>query len=292
MKLQEYIRLIRPYQWLKNLFVFLPLFFSGNMTNWSMLLATIYAAMSFAFISSSIYCLNDIIDVETDKQHPEKRNRPIAKGSVSLQEAYTLMILMCLLAYGVLFLLGLNGKSILVISIYFVLNILYCVNLKQIPLVDIFIVSSGFVLRIILGGLVCNIELSQWIILMTFLLSLFLAISKRLDDIRIYNEKKILIRKNISHYNVEYIQLTLSIIASVTIVCYIMYTVDVDVVSRIDNHYLYLSSLLVILGVLRFLQIAIVEKQCCSPTKILMKDKFIQICIVTWGVFFLVLLYW
>ncbi|MBP3553467.1 MAG: decaprenyl-phosphate phosphoribosyltransferase [Bacteroidaceae bacterium] len=292
MKLQEYIRLIRPHQWLKNLFVFLPLFFSGNMTNWSMLLATIYAAMSFAFISSSIYCLNDIIDVETDKQHPEKRNRPIAKGSVSLQEAYTLMILMCLLAYGVLFLLGLNGKSILVISIYFVLNILYCVNLKQIPLVDIFIVSSGFVLRIILGGLVCNIELSQWIILMTFLLSLFLAISKRLDDIRIYNEKKILIRKNISHYNVEYIQLTLSIIASVTIVCYIMYTVDVDVVSRIDNHYLYLSSLLVILGVLRFLQIAIVEKQCCSPTKILMKDKFIQICIVTWGVFFLVLLYW
>lgn len=292
MKLQEYIRLIRPHQWLKNLFVFLPLFFSGNMTNWSMLLATIYAAMSFAFISSSIYCLNDIIDVETDKQHPEKRNRPIAKGSVSLQEAYTLMILMCLLAYGVLFLLGLNGKSILVISIYFVLNILYCVNLKQIPLADIFIVSSGFVLRIILGGLVCNIELSQWIILMTFLLSLFLAISKRLDDIRIYNEKKILIRKNISHYNVEYIQLTLSIIASVTIVCYIMYTVDVDVVSRIDNHYLYLSSLLVILGVLRFLQIAIVEKQCCSPTKILMKDKFIQICIVTWGVFFLVLLYW
>ena len=292
MKLQEYIRLIRPHQWLKNLFVFLPLFFSGNMTNWSMLLATIYAAMSFAFISSSIYCLNDIIDVETDKQHPEKRNRPIAKGSVSLQEAYTLMILMCLLAYGVLFLLGLNGKSILVISIYFVLNILYCVNLKQIPLVDIFIVSSGFVLRIILGGLVCNIELSQWIILMTFLLSLFLAISKRLDDIRIYNEKKILIRKNISHYNVEYIQLTLSIIASVTIVCYIMYTVDVDVVSRIDNHYLYLSSLLVILGVLRFLQIAIVEKQCCSPTKILMKDKFIQICIGTWGVFFLVLLYW
>lgn len=292
MKLQEYIRLIRPHQWLKNLFVFLPLFFSGNMTIWSMLLATIYAAMSFAFISSSIYCLNDIIDVEIDKQHPEKRNRPIAKGSVSLQEAYTLMILMCLLAYGVLFLLGLNGKSILVISIYFVLNILYCVNLKQIPLVDIFIVSSGFVLRIILGGLVCNIELSQWIILMTFLLSLFLAISKRLDDIRIYNEKKILIRKNISHYNVEYIQLTLSIIASVTIVCYIMYTVDVDVVSRIDNHYLYLSSLLVILGVLRFLQIAIVEKQCCSPTKILMKDKFIQICIVTWGVFFLVLLYW
>lgn len=292
MKLQEYIRLIRPHQWLKNLFVFLPLFFSGNMTNWGMLLPTIYAAMSFAFISSSIYCLNDIIDVETDKQHPEKRNRPIAKGSVSLQEAYTLMILMCLLAYGVLFLLGLNGKSILVISIYFVLNILYCVNLKQIPLVDIFIVSSGFVLRIILGGLVCNIELSQWIILMTFLLSLFLAISKRLDDIRIYNEKKILIRKNISHYNVEYIQLTLSIIASVTIVCYIMYTVDVDVVSRIDNHYLYLSSLLVILGVLRFLQIAIVEKQCCSPTKILMKDKFIQICIVTWGIFFLVLLYW
>ena len=292
MKLQEYIRLIRPHQWLKNLFVFLPLFFSGNMSNWNMLLSTIYAAMSFAFISSSIYCLNDIIDVETDKQHPEKRNRPIAKGSVSLQEAYTLMILMCLLAYGVLFLLGLNGKSILVISIYFVLNILYCVNLKQIPLVDIFIVSSGFVLRIILGGLVCNIELSQWIILMTFLLSLFLAISKRLDDIRIYNEKKILIRKNISHYNVEYIQLTLSIIASVTIVCYIMYTVDVDVVSRIDNHYLYLSSLLVILGVLRFLQIAIVEKQCCSPTKILMKDKFIQICIVTWGVFFLVLLYW
>ena len=144
MRLKEYIRLIRPHQWLKNLFVFLPLFFSGGIANVDLLIRTVYAAISISLISSCIYCLNDVIDVKADRLHPLKRNRPIAKGTVSLREAYTLMIVMGVLSFSLMSVFKLNVEALLLISIYLVLNVLYCIRLKQIPLVDVFIISSGF----------------------------------------------------------------------------------------------------------------------------------------------------
>ena len=180
---------------------------------------------------------------------------------------------------------------LIIAVIYYILNILYCLRLKHIPLIDIFIVSSGFVLRILAGGYSSNIELSNWIVLMTFLISLFLALAKRLDDTIYYKEKKIKLRKNISRYNAEFIQLSLAIIASVTIVCYIMYTVDQNVIERISNNYLYTTSIFVMLGILRFLQLTIVDMKSSSPTKILIKDRFIQLCIFFWMALFTIILY-
>ena len=225
-----------------------------------------------------------------DRLHPEKKNRPIAKGTISISAAYTTMCV--LLAISLTTLIFARLYAVLIIAvIYYILNILYCLRLKHIPLIDIFIVSSGFVLRILAGGYSSNIELSNWIVLMTFLISLFLALAKRLDDTIYYKEKKIKLRKNISRYNAEFIQLSLAIIASVTIVCYIMYTVDQNVIERISNNYLYTTSIFVMLGILRFLQLTIVDMKSSSPTKILIKDRFIQLCIFFWMALFTIILY-
>lgn len=286
----EILKLLRPHQWLKNFFVFLPIFFGNQILNKESLLLTTLTFFAFSILSSSIYCLNDIMDVEMDRLHPEKKNRPIAKGTISISAAYTTMCV--LLAISLTTLIFAKLYAVLIIAvIYYILNILYCLRLKHIPLIDIFIVSSGFVLRILAGGYSSNIELSNWIVLMTFLISLFLALAKRLDDTIYYKEKKIKLRKNISRYNAEFIQLSLAIIASVTIVCYIMYTVDQNVIERISNNYLYTTSIFVMLGILRFLQLTIVDMKSSSPTKILIKDRFIQLCIFFWMALFTIILY-
>lgn len=286
----EILKLLRAHQWLKNFFVFLPIFFGNQILNKESLLLTTLTFFAFSILSSSIYCLNDIMDVEMDRLHPEKKNRPIAKGTISISAAYTTMCV--LLAISLTTLIFARLYAVLIIAvIYYILNILYCLRLKHIPLIDIFIVSSGFVLRILAGGYSSNIELSNWIVLMTFLISLFLALAKRLDDTIYYKEKKIKLRKNISRYNAEFIQLSLAIIASVTIVCYIMYTVDQNVIERISNNYLYTTSIFVMLGILRFLQLTIVDMKSSSPTKILIKDRFIQLCIFFWMALFTIILY-
>ena len=286
----EILKLLRLHQWLKNFFVFLPIFFGTQILNKESFLLTVLTFFAFSILSSSVYCLNDIMDVEMDRLHPEKRNRPIAKGTISIPVAYTTMCV--LLATSLTTLICARLYAVLIISvIYYILNILYCLKLKHFPLIDIFIVSMGFVLRILAGGYSSNIKLSNWIVLMTFLISLFLALAKRLDDTRYYKEKNIKLRKNISRYNTEFIQLSLAIIASVTIVCYIMYTVDQNVIERISNNYLYTTSIFVMLGILRFLQLTVVDMKSSSPTKIMIRDRFIQLCILCWIIQFSIILY-
>ena len=284
------IKLLRPHQWLKNVFLFLPIFFGNQIMDFQRLLPTFIAFVAYSFLSSSVYCLNDIQDCELDKLHPEKRKRPLAAGKVSIREAYIIMILLFLISSAILLYAELYGVLYIAL-IYYVINILYCVKLKNVALIDIFIVSSGFVLRLFAGGVASGIELSKWIILMTFLLSLFLAFSKRLDDSRIYVKKLVKMRRNISSYTPEFIQLSLAIICAITIVCYIMYTVDDAVIKRVSNDNLYMTSVFVLLGMLRFLQLAVVELKSSSPTKILIKDHFIQMCIILWVFVFIVILY-
>lgn len=284
------IKLLRPHQWLKNVFLFLPVFFGNQIMDFQRLLPTFVAFVAFCFLSSSIYCFNDIQDCELDRLHPEKRKRPVASGKVSIRTAYIVMILFYFISSAILLYAGFY-EVFYIALIYYVVNILYCVKLKNVALVDIFIVSSGFVLRLFAGGVASGIELSKWIILMTFLLSLFLAFSKRLDDSRIYVKKLVKMRRNISSYTPEFIQLSLAIICAITIVCYIMYTVDDSVIERVSSDNLYMTSVFVLLGMLRFLQLAVVEMKSCSPTKILIKDHFIQMCITLWIFVFIMILY-
>lgn len=186
------IQIMRPQQWAKNLFIFTPLFFNKQLNSYDLFLSCIMVVVSFSLASSSIYCFNDILDVEFDKQHPKKCKRPIASGHISISKGYLLMASLIILSITniLLFVKTNTLEALAVILFYYILNILYCLKLKQLAIVDVFIIASGFVLRVLVGGISTNIVLSHWLILMTFLLALFLSFAKRRDDVLLYEEKK------------------------------------------------------------------------------------------------------
>lgn len=284
--------LLRPQQWMKNGFVFLPLFFSGNLCNTSMLLQALVAFFAYSLAASSIYCFNDIYDREADRLHPKKRLRPVASGAVSVAKAYVLMLFTLLLSLLVAF-FGLTAwrEACFIIGFYYVMNLAYCIRLKQIALVDVVIIAVGFVLRVVLGGAVTGIALSHWIVVMTFLLALFLAFAKRRDDVVLYENTGVLPRRNVNRYNLQFMNQTIAVIASITLVAYMMYTVSDEVMERLGSHRIYITAIFVLMGILRYMQLTIVDVKSGSPTKVLMHDRFVQACIVGWGISFLVLIY-
>ena len=288
------LKLIRPHQWLKNVFVMIPMFFGGSLLDPSDIRASVVTFFAFSFIASSVYCFNDIIDVEADRRHPVKCKRPIASGAISVRSAWALMALMFLLSVGTVCLLDTYSHVInvgLVILIYYILNILYCSKLKQYAIVDVCIIAFGFVLRVLAGGFATDIALSKWLVLMTFLLTLFLSFAKRRDDVLRMNETGEPPRKNTIRYNLTFINQAITITASVTLVCYIMYTVSPEVVNRFHSDLLYLPSVFVLLGLLRYIQITVVDKRSGDPTKMMLRDRFTQCVVLLWALTFLVLIY-
>ena len=288
------LKLIRPHQWLKNVFVMIPMFFGGSLLDPSDIRASVVTFFAFSFIASSVYCFNDIIDVEADRRHPVKCKRPIASGAISVRSAWALMALMFLLSVGTVCLLDTYSHVInvgLVILIYYILNILYCSKLKQYAIVDVCIIAFGFVLRVLAGGFATDIALSKWLVMMTFLLTLFLSFAKRRDDVLRMNETGEPPRKNTIRYNLTFINQAITITASVTLVCYIMYTVSPEVVNRFHSDLLYLTSVFVLLGLLRYIQITVVDKRSGDPTKMMLRDRFTQCVVLLWALTFLVLIY-
>lgn len=287
------LKLIRPYQWIKNSFVFLPMFFSGGMLDSYYWIQSIWAYFAFSLIASAVYCINDIMDAESDRKHPLKCRRPIASYAISAKLAVLVTVVLLTLCY-IIVLIRFKQSLLLslgIITLYFVLNIAYSLKFKLYAIIDVFIISIGFVLRLALGGAVCNIWLSPWIVCLTFLLALFLAFGKRRDDVLIHEKSGIVTRNNILRYNLEFLNQTLGILASITMVCYIIYSVSPDVELRLKSKYIYVTSVFVLAGILRYLQIIIVEKKSCSPTKVLIKDRFIQLCILLWISVFSIILY-
>lgn len=287
------ISLIRPHQWVKNTFVLMPLFFGGQILNIWCWKQALLALLAFSFMASAIYCLNDLRDIEADRCHPKKCKRPLASGKLKPLHAITLMIGLLTLSLVISFLLldcAANRVSLLLLF-YLFLNIAYCYKFKQYAIIDVFIVSFGFVLRLVAGGMACDIWLSPWIILMTFLLALFLAFAKRRDDVVLYEQDKIVARKNVVRYNLPFLNQTLGIIGSITIVCYIMYSVSPEVMVRFNNGHVYVTSIFVLAAILRYLQVAIVDLKSGSPTKVLLRDKFIWLCLLLWIVTFTIILY-
>ena len=286
------LNLIRPWQWTKNLFNFLPLFFGGALLHVDALFACVITFFSYSCLASSIYCYNDIYDVEADKQHSIKCARPIASGTISVQKAYVLMFVMLALGLSLLWFLPFNTyKTMAVLLFYYAMNIAYCTKLKNFAIIDVCVVAFGFVLRILAGGVSTGITLSKWIVLMTFLLTLFLSFAKRRDDVIRMNETGKAPRKNTNRYNITFINQAITITAAITLVCYIMYTVSPEVVNRFHSDYLYLTSIFVLVGLLRYIQLAIVDEKTGDPTKILLKDRFTQAVVVGWIIVFGIIIY-
>lgn len=283
--MKNIIKLLRPHQYIKNLFVFAPLFFSFNFVL-DDVINTFIVFILFSLIASSIYVLNDYMDIEEDKQHPKKKFRPLASGKVSKNSAKILFLLLSVISLISAYFL--NTNLFLVLIIYFILNVAYSLKLKHITIVDIFIIATGFVLRLFAGASVIENQLSMWIIIMTFLLALFLAVAKRRDDVVLASQGKET-RKNIDGYNLEFVNAVMVFMSGVIVVAYILYTVSEEVIRRLNSEYLYLTSFFVILGIMRYMQITFVEQNSGSPTKLILKDRFLQITIFLWLVSFFVI---
>lgn len=288
-KVKSAVKLIRPHQYTKNLFIFLPLFFVGNITDVSILINGIIGFLAFSASASAIYILNDYLDVEDDRKHPEKKDRPLAAGLISKNEAFTLIGV--LITIGITIMLTQSWKALIALLLYVILNIFYCFILKHIAIVDITIIAIGFILRLFVGSFVTGVPLTKWIVIMTFLLALFIALAKRRNDITHFLNTGEKMRKVIDGYNLKFIDGSMMIMASVVIVAYLQYTTSPEVIERFNSQYLYLTSFFVIIGVMRYMQISFVEDNSGSPTKILLKDKFTIINILGWLASFVYLIY-
>ena len=290
--MKKTLLLIRPQQWIKNGFVLIPMFFGGRLLNADDAIASVVTFFAFSFAASAIYCFNDIVDVDADHRHPVKCHRPIASGAVSVPTAYALMAVLALLSALLLFFLPQRaGETAGIVAFYFLLNMAYCLWLKRHAIIDVCTVAFGFVLRILAGGMACDVAVSNWLVLMTFLLALFLSFAKRRDDVLRMNETGEPPRRNTIRYNITFVNQAITITGTVTLVCYIMYTVSPEVVSRFHAPYLYLTSIFVLVGLLRYMQLTVVDEVSGDPTKILLRDRFTQAIVVAWIMAFLLIIY-
>lgn len=287
--MKNYIKLLRPKDWAKNLFLYVPVFFGGLAFNAGILLKILEGFACFCLVASSIYIINDYRDIEEDKLHPVKSKRALASGAVNKHIALVKSIV--LLIVGLTWAFFIRDKFFFVLSIYFVLNLAYSLGLKKIAILDILIIAIGFVLRVKAGAVIARIGLSEWLTIMIFLLALFLAIAKRRDDVLIKLESGNEMRHAVKGYNLEFINVALSLICAVIIVAYFMYTMSDEVMMRLGTYRLYYTCLFVVAGILRYLQVIFVKRDSESPVKILYKDRFIQATILFWMISFYMILY-
>jgi len=287
--MKDIIKLMRPQHYIKNLFIFMPLFFAGQFTQSILLVNAAYAFLAFSLVASAIYILNDYQDIEEDKAHPKKKYRPLASGVISKNTALIVMIV--LFVVGVSLMALLSVKAFWILTSYIVLNIAYSFHLKHIAILDIIIIAIGFVLRIFVGSVVTTTSLSMWIVIMTFLLTLFLALAKRRDDVLLFMGTGKKPRKVIDGCNLQFIDAGMMIMASVVIVVYVLYTTSAAVLQRLHNEYLYMTALFVIMGIMRYLQISFVDENSGSPTHIILTDRFIQLTILAWLASFVWIIY-
>jgi 4-hydroxybenzoate polyprenyltransferase len=245
--------------------------------------------LCFSLLASSVYVFNDIIDAPADRLHKEKKNRPIAARNITPGKAY---LLAAVLAIGSI--IGAVFIDILFLAacaFYLVQNLFYTTWLKKLPLIDITIISFGFLIRLFAGGVIAEVPISNWMYIMAFLLAMLLALGKRRDDLLILKNEGREVREAIKGYNLEFVNVVSVMLSAVTIVAYVMYTLSPDVIERVGNSNVYVTSIFVLLGVLRYLQLALVYDNTGSPTLILLKDNPIRIIVLGWVLTFAFLLY-
>ena len=287
--MKAYFQLIRPKDWAKNLFLFIPIFFAGLFFDGSVLIELLGGFICFSLVASSIYIINDYRDIEDDKKHPIKKTRPLASGTV--KKSTGLLVAFVFLISGFTAAWFIRDKFMFVLGIYFFLNLAYSFGLKNIPILDIIIISIGFVLRVKAGAVIAKVGLSEWLTIMVFLLALFMAIAKRRDDVLLKLSSGNDMRKAVKGYNLDFINTALSLICAVIIVAYFMYTTSPEIVARLQTYRLYYTCLFVLAGIFRYLQLIYVQQDSQSPTKILYKDRFIQATILLWIISFYLILY-
>ena len=278
--LLRYSRLIRINNWTKNLIIFSPLFFAGKISNVFLLQQTLILWISFSFLTSSIYILNDYIDLEHDRAHPSKKNRPLASGKVPIVHAGAMAII--LLIVGLVIIFQLSIDTFYVSMAYVVIMVAYCLVFRKMALVDIGIIATGFVIRLYVGSTVTGIPNSMWIIIMTFLLALFITLAKRRDDLmRLTIINKENTRESLNGYNISLVDSLIIVLVPIIIVSYILYCTADENITRVGNN-LYLTSVFVLFGFMRYLQLIFVKNMGGDPMGLLYGDSGIQLILLFW----------
>lgn len=282
------VNLLRLKQWIKNIFVLAPLIFSLNLWNTSLLLRSLIALGSFCLASSFVYILNDIIDREKDRQHPDKRKRPLASGQVSVGVALSIG--------GTALLISILGAAMLdvfalaIVLGYVGLNIAYSLWIKKVVIADVVSISLGFLLRIAAGGISIDVEISLWLILTTFFLSLFLGFGKRrceLTDIDGGEEH----RPVLAQYGKQFLDYLLVSTVTLTLITYSLYVADQRTIAKLGTSRLIYTIPIVVFALFRYLYLVIQKKQGGDPGELILKDRAIAVSILLWGLGMLVILY-
>lgn len=222
-KIMKYLKLLRVKHYIKNFLILLPLIFNKSITNIDKLIMTMVGFISFCLISSSIYIINDINDVEKDRKHPVKKNRPIANGSISITKARVISIVLVILSLSIIIALNMLYKFNIVSSLgylilYFGLNIIYSLGLKDVPIVDISILASGFLIRVLFGGAICNVIVSSWLYLTIISMSFYLGLGKRRNELKKHKSSKT--RAVLKYYNRDFLDNNMYIFSAVSLVFY------------------------------------------------------------------------
>src|SRR5215212_5806670 len=199
--MKHYIILLRPKHWAKNLFLFVPLFFAGKFFELDKIALITGGFFAFSLLASSIYIINDYRDIEDDKKHPEKKSRPLASGAVNKNYSLILSVLLTITGFGIAWLVDPSGKFLFISAIYYIMNMMYSFGLKNISILDILILATGFVLRVKGGAQLAHVNTTEWFIIMTFLLALFMALAKRRDDVMLKINTGTDMRKSVKGYS-------------------------------------------------------------------------------------------
>lgn len=287
-QLRYIFKTMRPKQWLKNVFVFAALVFDRQLITLDSLLITILAAFLFCLASSLVYIINDLADIESDRQHPTKKYRPLASGQLAKQYAITAAILIALLTFPAAFLVNL-GLGLLV-SGYFALMLAYSLWLKHVPLIDVMIIAAGFVLRVTAGVIVIETErFSPWLFVATVFLALFIGLGKRRAEIELLETNASSHRKVLDGYNLELLDQLLTIVLTTTLMTYCLYTFSAGITP--GSYHMMLTIPFVIYGLFRYLYLIRIEHFGGAPEEVVITDRPMQATVALWGLTVLVILY-
>lgn len=286
------IQQLRVKQWIKNLLIFAPLFFSFNLFNTQDIIYSSLTFFSFSLAASFIYIINDITDKEKDQLHPRKKLRPIPSGKLTVRDAIITALSILFISVGLLIYLNIP-YLISIIASYIALNILYAYYLKNISIVDCISISIGFELRIIAGCIAINVVPSNFILIVTFFLALMLAFIKRKGELNSLSSDSINHREVLKYYTNSLLDKFIFASAAITILGYLFYTIDREVITKLGNDYLKYSVVFVVYGILRFIQLTEIDiyKREGDPTTLIYKDRPIQIALFSWIIFVAFCLY-
>ena len=275
------VSLIRPKHWIKNVIVFAPLIFSKGLFDPSEVLTSVRAFVAFCLTASAVYILNDIADADSDRAHPEKRNRPLASGAIGRRSALTIFAL--LLVAAAFLCEGMQLKFIVVLVAYFLLNVAYSFRLKEVILLDVFLIAAGFMLRVLGGAYAISVQVSSWIVLCSMFISLFLGFAKRRGElVNVEGAESGAPRRVLLLYRVEFLDQMLTISAAGAVIAYALYTVAPRTVATFGTENLIYTTLFVIYGVFRYLYLIHSGRQGESPTNALTSDVPIIVNGVLW----------